>query len=283
MLNNKINYPYPLLQEETEQFKTTSFSSSIEVLREPSGFRIIPRFSVNNDGIKKIIADGLFSYAIQIQCTSTWLRTIHYVKENEPFFIEASDVHERVDLSPCIIAMEDLYPYYNDDFVDGFKGVTVGVKKNDIVGIGQSIWFTAYYKADEVRKPNSVITVKDRDDITRMEVDLSQIDNIYVYLPSKEYGLYMAAGTNTANQILLLNAVLSIPALTYAISNMTLDDDNDFSENSWYKSLRAYIEKMAGGDQAKVQELLNNPISTAQEMLGDNYSSALQVIYDMGM
>ena len=277
MLNSNVKYPYPLLRETAEDFLNTTFNGNLEVLREDQGFRIVPHFSVNNDEIEVLIKKGVFSYAIQIQCPSTYYRGVEYIEDNKPFFIYGGTVHELVELCPCIIAVQDLDEYQNDDFVPAFKLAPIRIYKNDVVGIGNVIRFHAYYKADEVKKASSVITVQADNSIERIKVDLSQ-PNIIVSLPEDQYNIYVNIGTSTSDQVTMLTGILSVPVIALALSEIDLDDESDYAELPWYKSLRALLDKMANGDPAKVSALLENELSTAQLMLGDNLSESLGIL-----
>ena len=135
MLNSSIKYPYPLLRETPEDFRTSIFTGNLEVLREDQGFRVVPRFTTNNEQINSLIQANIFSYAVQIQCRSTYFRDVEYIKDNNSFFIFGGQVHELVELCPCIIAMQDLEGYSCEDFVPAFKESPVNIYKNDVVGM----------------------------------------------------------------------------------------------------------------------------------------------------
>ncbi len=246
MLNSNINYPHPLLRVTTEDFISSKFDGDLEILRETQGFKVIPRFSVNNYQINNLIRTGIFSYA--------------------------------VELCPCIIAMQDLENYLIDDFVPVFKQAPVSVYKNDVVGIGNTIRFHAYYKADEVKKASSVITVQSDDSIERMQVDFNK-PNIIVTLPKAQYDTYINIGNNaTSDVITLLTGVVSVPVIALALSEIDPDDENDYADLPWYKSLRASLDKLANGDPATIDKLLEDKLCTAQLMLGDNLSASLNIL-----
>jgi len=277
MLNSNIKYPYPLLREEPEDFITSTFCGELEVLREDQGFRVVPRFSVNNDQIMELIQSGVFCYAVQVQCRSTYYRTVEYIKENAPFFIYGGTVHELVELCPCIIATQDYEGYFIDDFVPAFKYSPVNIYENDVVGIGNTIRFRAYYKADEVKKASSVVTVQADSSIERIQVDLNK-PNIIVTLPQTQYDTYMKIGTSTADQVTMLTSIISVPVIALALREIDIDDESDYAELSWYKSLRALLDKIADGDPSKVNCLLEDTFQTAQLMLGDNLSASLNIL-----
>ena len=279
MLNSNMNYPYPLLRNTAEDYSSTIFTSTLDVLREDQGFRIVPHFSVNNEQICELIQRGLLTYAVQIQCRSTYYRAVEYIRDNNDFFIYGGLVHELVELCPCIIATQDIDGYTNDDFVPAFKISSIRLYKNDVVGIGEVIRFRAYYRADEVKKASSVVTIQSDSDIDRIQVDLNK-PNIIVKLPQVQYDTYMRIGTSTSDQVTLLTGIISVPVIALALNEIDSDDDSDYAELPWYKSLRALLDKLGEGDPAKVNSLLEDTLNTAQMMLGDNLVDCLKILDD---
>lgn len=277
MLNSNIKYPYPLLRETTEDFVSSTFSGRIEILREDQGFRVVPNFTVNNEQINELIQKGVFSFAIQIQCRSTYYRAVEYIVNNNSFFIYGGQVHELVELCPCIIAAQDLENYAIDDFVPAFKNTPISIFKNDVVGIGNIIRFRAYYKADEVKKASSIVTVQVDDKVDRIQLDFNK-PNIIVNLPQSQYDAYMKIGTSTSEQVSLLTGLVSVPVIALALSEIDENDESEYAELPWYKSLRAMLDKLADGDPSKVNSLLENELSTAQLMLGDNLITSFSIL-----
>lgn len=279
MLSDNINCPYPLLRRTRVDFQNTVFISNLDVLRENQGFRVVPNFSVNNKQIEALIDSGRFSYAVQIQCRSTYFRKIEYISNNTPFFIPGGQVHEQVELRPCIIVMEDLEDYCIDDFVQAFKISKVSVYKSDVVGIGNAIRFCAYYKADEVKKASSVILVQEDKTIERVRIEFNHPD-IVVKLPEQQYDAYLKIGTSTSDQITLLTGVMYVPVIALALQEIRKNEDNDNADQAWYKSLSTLLYKMTGGAWEKKNELLEDPFGTAQKMLGDNLATSLKILDD---
>lgn len=267
-----------MLRPEPIDFKTAFFTDDLDILRETNGFRIVPRFSVNNDQIQALINNQIFSYGIQIQCRSTYYRTIEYIVDNKDIFIPGGKVHNLVEICPCIVALKDLAPYDIEDFVPPFKLESVKVYSGDAIGIGTNRTFRAYYKADEAKKASSLITVREDKGIERIRVDLDQ-PNIYVYLPQDQHNLYKElGGTATADQLTILMGLIYVPAITQAITEMTVEGDSEYEGHPWYTSLMASLDKLAEGDPDKIESLIDNPFETAQRLLGDNTKSTLQIL-----
>ena len=200
-----------------------------------------------------------------------------YIENNKDFLIPGGRVHDLVEICPCIVAVKDLDNYKNDDFVPAFQQISLKVYSGDVIGIGTVRRFRAYYKADEVKKASSVITFQQRDDINRVTVELNNA-NIMVYLPPNQFKMYTEIGTSTKDQLTMLMGVLYVPVLTQAISEMDVDGESEFAEQAWYKSLMAVLDKLGEGDPDKLEKLIEKPFETAQRILGDNVSLALQIL-----
>jgi hypothetical protein len=88
----------------------------------------------------------------------------------------------------------------------------------------------------------------------------------------------MNIGTSTSDQVTLLTGIVSVPVIALALSEIDPDDESDYADLPWYKSLRGLLDRLAGGDPAKVSSLLEDKLNTAQRMLGDNMSEALNIL-----
>ena len=104
MLNPNINYPYPVIRASEEDYHSTTFKGDLVVNLQPDSYLVHPAFEINNAGIAALIEEGKLMYAVEIQSPATWYRKLFPVKGNTPIRLEPASVHERVELTPCIIA-----------------------------------------------------------------------------------------------------------------------------------------------------------------------------------
>ena len=285
MLNNSVCYPYPVLREDPLDFTTSVFHSDLDVLREVEGFRIVPNFSVNDIEVENMINSGQLSYALQIECRSTWYRDMRLIKNNENIILPAHQLHQRVDIQPCIIAVENINNYCCTGFADWFKGISYNLKKNDVVGIGDRVKFNAIYKSDLLKKPSSIVQVKVDDSINSMKVKLDDKNFIYVYLPTEQWNIYKYAGGWTEKQKHLTLGLICTPAIVYALTVMEQaedEDENEYEGYAWYRSLLSSVTALANGDPNKVKILLEDPVNTAQLLLDNNSRDSLDYIESMG-
>lgn len=92
-------------------------------------------YSVNNEEIQELLSKRIITYALQIQCLSTWYREIKISDSNsQTLFIPSNAVHERVDSCPCIIALKDIDNFSNIDFSEDFEGISFWIAQRRSVG-----------------------------------------------------------------------------------------------------------------------------------------------------
>ena len=122
MLNVNINYPYPVIREYTEDYQSTDFIGELKVLLKPDGYAVHTNFEINNKGIQSLISKNILTYALEVQCVSTWFRKLYPIQENKVIRLDPQMIHERVELMPCIVAATEIEGFTNEDFAEEYQG-----------------------------------------------------------------------------------------------------------------------------------------------------------------
>lgn len=281
MLNPNINYPYPVIRAYKEDYRTTVFEGALVVNLLPDRYLVRPDFQINNSGIKEFIEAGKLTYAIEIQSPTTWYRKLHIVKDNESFSIDPTLVHERVELTPCIIATTQIKAFTNVDFEEEYRGMTFDISAGDVIAIGEAKSFDALFQDDIIKHGTSPVTISRSD--TAKEITCNFTGSfIEILLPSKHYDRYLECGYKP-EKYKVLNAVLSIPALVEAIG-IIANDENDtgktsgFESKAWYKTIVVNLKRASENNDSKYRALLDSPFTSAELLLGNNYSAALEYL-----
>ena len=151
MLNVNINYPYPVIREYTEDYQGTDFIGELKVLLEPDGYAVHTNFEINNKGIQSLISKNILTYALEVQCVSTWFRKLYPIQESKVIRLDPQMIHERVELMPCIVAATEIEGFTNEDFAEEYQGMKFDLNVGDIIGIGQKRTFDALYQNDIIK------------------------------------------------------------------------------------------------------------------------------------
>ncbi len=281
MLNVNFNYPYPVIRNYLEDYKTTAFAGKMAVNIQPNGYLIRPSFEVNNPGINELIKNGTLTYAVEIQSPATWYRNLFPVKDNNTIHIDPIFVHERVELIPCIIATADISGFSNEDFEDEYQGITFEIKAGDIIAIGETKTFDALYQNDIIKNGSSIVSIGGDEAAKEIICDYSG-SIITITLPAEQYKDYTDCGYLKAKHK-TLNAILSIPALVEAIGIISNDEKSPdqtsgFESKAWYKTIVVNLKRAAENNEAKYRRMLDRPFASAELLLGNNYVSALQFV-----
>ena len=283
MLNVNINYPYPVIRDYPEDYVTTVFEGKLSVSLDNDGYYITPQFSVNNHDITKLLDDGYLSYAIEVQCVSTWFRKLFKVIDNQTIRLDPRMIHERVEVIPCIIVKKAITAFKIVDFVEEYHDVSISLKCGDVIAIGTKKYFDALYQNDIIKDGSSIVTVKGSDRIKNIEYDFNS-SIIEITLPIQQYEDYLDCGYNKA-KYKSLNAIITIPVLVEAISIIRDDEINPekqsgYGNYAWYKTIVANLKRYAENDENRYVNLLNKSSSSSEILLGNNYMDALKYMRD---
>lgn len=281
MLNPNMNYPYPVIRASEEDYRSTVFKGELVVNLQPDGYLVRPAFEINNVGIASLIEEGKLTYAVEIQSPSTWYRKLFPVKGNKPIPLEPATVHERVELTPCIIATTSIPGFTNDDFEVEYQGMTFDINAGDVIAIGEIRTFDALYQDDIIKNGTSPVKIARSETAKEIRCDFSG-GLIEITLPADQHDRYLECGYKP-EKYKTLNAVLSIPALVEAIGIIANDVDypdqpSGFESRAWYKTIVVNLKRAAENKEDKYRQLLRQPFSSAELLLGNNYAATLQYL-----
>ena len=284
MLNVSINYPYPVIRPYSEDYIDTVFEGELTVTPENDGYYIHPKFSIANTEIQSMIDEGKLTYAIEIKCVSTWFRRLVRITNNVAQKIDPTMIHENVELTPCIIAMEKITDFSNADFVEEYRSIKYTINPGEIVGIGQKRTFDAFYQNDIIRNGSSIVHFEGSDSLKELSCDFTG-NLINITLPTEQFEDYKNCGYNK-KKYKMLNAILSIPVVVEAIGIISNDENNPDEKSglegkSWYKTIVANLKRYAENDDNKYKKLLGKPFTAAEILLGNNFIAALSYLNDL--
>lgn len=282
MLNSSMTYPYPLLRSEPIDFKNTIFNADIIVKTLQDGYEINVEYKLNNPEVLELIKQESVKFALEIQCVSTWYRELIFSNSStQVVILKSSNVHERVDLCPCIVACDDLPHYFSSDFAEEYIDIATPINKGEVIAIGERKKFDALYKDDIIKKSDSIVQFKKDDNASTMHCEW-EFPTIQIHLPGKQYELYDQIGKNEPWKIPLLNAIFVVPVLVEAVTIIHADlyggGNNGLSEYAWYKTLKYMVGKIANNDDNKNRKLLADPLGTTQLLLNDNAKESLEIL-----
>lgn len=280
MLSSNTCFPYPVLRPIIEDYKTTVFKDEHTIQAGNDCFHIRTNFSVNNTEISQMIRSGALSFALYIYCQTTMFRKLEYVSAITDYRLAAGDVHHSVEVTPCIVALQDIPEFHIEDFDIDYDGIMFNIEQGDIIGIGNKHLFDANYADDIIKEGSPIIDIEASDENYLKLVFESP--HIIARLPREQCTNYWNCN-GSVEKYALLHSVITIPALTQAITIIARDDMHPtFSEYAWFVTINLQLKKMARTD-AEYQNLLEHPVTTAEKIMANNSSASLLAINNMNV
>ncbi len=281
MLNANINYPYPVIREYAEDYRLTVFKGEMTVNLQPNTYLIRPNFYISNVAIKELLELGDLTYAIEVQSPATWFRKLFLVHNNNPISLDPTFLHERVELTPCIVATKSFSGFSNMDFEEEYQGMSFDINAGDVIAIGEKRTFDALFQNDIIKNGSSIVNIGGCDTAKEIRCDYSG-NIIEITLPMDQYNEYKDCGYNRMNYK-TLNAIFTIPVLVEAICIIANDEQNSecksgFESKAWYKTIVVNLKRVAENNENKYRQMLEKPVTSAELLLGNNYIFALKFV-----
>lgn len=238
-------FPYPVLSGDKNDYKYSVFNASLDYKKELNHVKITSVFDLRNNEIQMLLDMNQVEYVLHLECSITAFRTT--VKSFVPFIsvdVPYSKVNGKLELVAMIVAKQDIYNFYSEDFADDFKDVNFNLPRASVLAYDNlpEMEFTKNY--EEFKKNESIFRIRKilSDEDKKMEVHLDS-DKIKIFLGQKQYSIF----ENNANDPKLqqiFHSMIILPTLVYMFGELKTEGYEEYRNHNWYLSLeRAYKAK----------------------------------------
>ena len=266
MFKIKGNYPYPILLEDTIDYKTSKISARYLYRSSKNSHNIKIECEINNEEIKKLIEDKKACYAVQVESPNAMYRKMFEFYNNDEIniTIENDEVIDYLDIGIAIIAKENIENYQNEDFVDAYNNIKMKVSKNEVLAVCQNVRQIITLNDEILKEVHSIFNLKKDDNINYVTYD-PNYDRILITVP-KEIGDFYLKCKGMKDIITILNSILFTPVLTSIINDMN-EAEEEFSSRLWFKTLNNKINEIIKEEQVTREMIYDNPYEYAQKLL----------------
>ncbi len=271
-------YPYPVLWESLDDYKSSRFDCRIDIERELRRFVLNVEFDIDNAHISKLIDEEKAEFVLHIESPATSYRLAKCTNQKN-LKITLKDEHllGKVSLCSFVVAKEDLEDYSNPDFNDDYKGFSFSIKKGAVLAIGSQFNFKVDKEKEDLSQVPSIFTIYKKETTEDMEMEIELCDSkIRIGLNIPDYENYNMI-VRTMPEV--VNSFIIFPALIYTFEQLKGNFD-DFREYRWFQA----IEKMFTKYQMVFNEDLFNSksaIELAQKVMGLPISKSLKILNDL--
>lgn len=260
-------FPYPVMNPDLDDYvDNTSFDAVISIDKQSmTALHVTSLFSLQNEGLKKLIKQGKASFALHIEGVSSSYRKLCIDESRRGIVEEAILIHQlpkKLQVNAMLIAIEDIYNYTNTTFNSDYYGNDFSIdyiQKGDILAFlpTKDVNIDLNH-ANTSRDSIFNVAAHEKD---YMDVNLDG-DIATVYLPKGVYTHYSRWGKVITHKDYFISMIF-IPALTYVIGEVQAKRVS--TDLKWYISLAEILEQSGiniENENALViaQRLLNNPL-----------------------
>lgn len=266
MFKVKGNYPYPILLENTIDYKNSIIKARYLYQGIKNTHNIKIECQINNEQIKKLIQDKKVCYAVQIESPNAMYRNMFefYDEDEISITLKNDEVIDYIDIGLALLVKEDIDDYQNEDFVDTYKGIKMKVSKNEVLAVCQSVRKIIILNDEVLKEVHSIFNLQKDMHINKITYD-PNYDRILIKVP-EEVGNYYLTAKGNKEKIVILNSILFMPILTSIVNDMK-DAEEEFASRLWFKTLTNKINEIVKEENITREEAFNNPYETAQVLL----------------
>ena len=266
MFKIKGNYPYPILLEDTIDYKNSIMKARYLYQGLKNAHNIKIECEVNNDEIKELISKRKACYAVQIESPNAMYRNMFEFYDNDEISITIrnDEVIDYIDIGIAILVKEDIENFESEDFVDAYKNIKMKINKNEILGVCQNVRKIIVLDEEVLKEVHSIFNLQKDPEINNVTYD-PNYDRILIRVP-EEIGNYYLTSKGNKEKITVLNSILFMPVLTSVINDM-YGAEEEFSARLWFKTLNNKINEIIKEKHMTREEIFENPYETAQILL----------------
>lgn len=275
-------YPYPVLAEYSDDYKTGAFEVNIDLTKEGYDVKIHFLATLTSVSLKRLIQEGKAKYVYHLECAQTGFRKVHITdKIDDAYMLSNKEVSGKLQICPFVVAVDDIEGYTSQEFHEDYEGMGFRVEAGCVMAVGRMVTADIIKDIDDLANTPSVFSIIRNADATckQMLVDFSG-RKIVIKLPLNDYYSYKTLSNNPLAQP-ILNSLTVIPALTYVLSEMKLlsvEERQENSDNLWYKTVRKALLTQFECDIESADFTNQNTIELAQKLINDPISDAFTTL-----
>ena len=237
-------FPYPVLWNKNDDYKTSTFDCDIQLQREIKKFNLKVHFKLDNTELAEMIRNEEVEYILHIESSATSYRLVKNTKnDNLSFELIDKNLLGKINLCPFIVAKKDLIDFTNSDWNSEYDNTKFKIYKGSILAIGTQQSFSAERENDDLSHLPSIFMIckKETDEKSPIEINLSS-DKIRIMLNINDYNNYSNFKFGNNDNINIINSFLIFPTLVFAFEKLR-ENFEEFKEYRWFSSIKKIFEK----------------------------------------
>lgn len=257
------NFPHPVLNPLTDDFKNSRFDGAIVEYKENDDEIVfLIEYKLKNNTLRNLIGMEKACFNAHFECASTMKRMAFSFSESDLKMISDNGnevtlqgeikipsryLNKKVDVNFFILSSENMDDYKNDEVHEDFLGESFKIQKGDILAFG--ITQTIHIEKEPIASSNSIFKIsKAIDDKTSVSIDLSG-DQIEITVPESSYDKIGRLTKFGDNYNKVLASMLYFPALVDVLFSILIAkekpyDLEQYESSDWFLTLEKKLKKL---------------------------------------
>ena len=262
MILKSRNFPHPVLNPVTDDFKTSHFNALITETKETaSDFKFLVEFKLKNETLEKLTENNKATYNVHFECSSTMKRLLfsfskddlNTVSKDKSEVVLKGEVevpkhflNKKVDVNFLIIANDVIEAYKNEDAHEDFMGMSFPIEKGDNLAYG--VTQTIHIEKEPISSTNSIFKIsKDASKNAKPMIVISNDNQIEIMLSKVSYEKVANLKDYGSDCNKVLVSMLYLPALVDVLFNIHIAKDDeyqmgDYENYDWFRTLEKKAE-----------------------------------------
>lgn len=238
-------YLYPVLRPYSTDYPQAEFQAELDVerIQHTTAARVSAEFDLSDPDLLQLIAEGAAQYVLLVRATATHHRSSH--PSGEPKIevkFESGQLAGRTEVRGLLVAVRDSKAFRAAGWHDDYAGMSFDVSAGDVLAEDEPREY--YIDTAEEAPVGSIFHLQRHSRLPdgRWNCDLAG-DRVELRMSESDYQRFMDARSRvngTPDAMYVMNAVY-LPALVYVLEEADRDDDGEYGDLRWYRSLDARL------------------------------------------
>lgn len=221
-LSAASRFPHPVLSVDTSDYRDAEFGMEVTYSEDFALGQLTLSCNqvIRCPSVENLLQKGQIVLALSIACRATYYREILELDSNGQVVLPLEEFFDRVELTPLLIAAEEISSYNSDTLSEEFrqplefhKGDLVGYAPTMVISVGRL----------KLEKFDSIFQLSEVDDLRDGEVAVDiDSEKIQIQMNPAMKQLVDGLRVNTAGQKVLLSSVY-MPAVMEVLSILASD------------------------------------------------------------
>lgn len=281
-------FPYPVLTSFTDDYSKSTFEATIEKVTHGFDFVLYFQGTLHDDGLQKLIQDGMAEYVYHLECSQTGYRMA--IRTSDKMCnkqISHKDVCGKLQICPFIVAKQDIKAYSNAAFHPDYSDVVFDIEAGCVLAIGSPRELFVEKEIDDLSRIPSIFSIIRNVDpsVSSMTVDTSR-ERIIILVPMEDFAKYslIDKGTMLCDT---LNSMVVVPALLFAldeVKRMPPHERYQYEDNGciWYTTIKKVLSEQFNCDIESMTFDSMNSFELAQRLINEPLHNALDTLLTLG-